>query len=38
MEDLKLSSEMRLKIKKQKSDPSHLFSIKEIKSKAPLTP
>jgi hypothetical protein len=31
MEDLKLSIEMRLKIKRQKWDPSHLFSIKGIK-------
>jgi hypothetical protein len=31
MEDLKLSSEMRLKIKRQNWDPSHLFSIKGIK-------
>jgi hypothetical protein len=38
MEDLKLSSEIRLKIKKKKWDPSHLFSIKGIKWKAPLTP
>jgi len=31
MEDLKLSSEMRLKIKRKKRDPSQLFSIKGIK-------
>jgi hypothetical protein len=37
MEDFKLSSEMRLKIKREKWDPSHLFSIEGIKWKAPLT-
>ncbi len=37
MEDLKLSGEMRLKIKRKKWDPSHLFSIQGIKWKAPLT-
>jgi hypothetical protein len=31
MEDLKFSSEMRLKIKKKKWDPSHLFNIEGIK-------
>jgi hypothetical protein len=31
MEDLKPSSEMRLKIKRQKWDPSRLFNIKGIK-------
>jgi hypothetical protein len=31
MEDLKLSGEMRLKIKRKKWDPSHLFSIQGIK-------
>jgi hypothetical protein len=34
MEDLKLSSEMRLKKKKQKWDPSQLYKIKGIKRKA----
>ncbi len=38
MKDLKFSSEIILKIKRQKGDPSHLFSIKGIKRKAPLTP
>jgi hypothetical protein len=31
MEGLKFSSEMRLKIKRKKWDPSHLFSIEGIK-------
>jgi hypothetical protein len=31
MENLKLSNEMRLKIKRKKWDPSHLFTIKGIK-------
>jgi hypothetical protein len=31
MEDLKFSSEMRLKKKKKKWDPSHLCSIEGIK-------
>jgi hypothetical protein len=38
MEDLKLSIEIRLKIKRKSWDPSHLFSIEGIKRKAPLTP
>jgi hypothetical protein len=33
MEDLKLSSEMRLKKEKQKWDPSHLYNIKGINEK-----
>jgi hypothetical protein len=37
-EILKLSNEMRLKKEGQKWDPSHLYSIKGIKGKAPSTP